>query len=95
MAYPEITQGFINDPETGQPKRYISLDEAINYKSRPSVYDTAEIKKIAEYYGAGILQEPETVGQQGLFGKMPFFIRTPEGITTEDAEVVSIETAQP
>lgn len=76
----------------------MSLGEVVAvYKSRPqksAAEYMAEISKISEYYGAGIIEEQEKTGNDGLFSNVPFFISTPEGIVTEDAEVVSIETVK-
>ena len=78
------------------PKIMTQWEVIAEYKSRPqksAEQYAAEIAQLAQYYSAGIMKEPETVKPGGLFANMPFFISTPEGIVTEDAEVVSIETA--
>ena len=80
--------------EPDKAPTFITLDDAVAfYKSRPqksAAEYMAEISKIAQYYGAGIWQEKP---QDCFFNQESLEKRLNELEITEEAEVVSIETA--
>lgn len=74
---------------------FVSLGQVVaTYVGRPAIDHQAEINRMAQYYGAQILEEPTGAWDKTAASVWPNIFGPPKQIITEDAEAVSIETVE-